>query len=123
MVQTHISNRRINIPLVISLLRRKILNDTQILNPSQQLLHNPVPSTSTIPRQLMTRKLNLIVRQPTLITPLSYNTSLTESTAIVLRMEGHVELFVLRVRLVALFTVPCNVLKGEKCAVGGKDEV
>lgn len=71
----------------------------------------------------MARKLDLIPCQATLFTPLSNNTLLTESSAIVVNVEGDVELLVLGILLETLLAVPSGVLDGEESSVGRQEEV
>lgn len=111
------------VTLKVTLLRSKVLNRSQILDPSQQLLNNAVTRTSSISWKFMARKLNLIPRQTTLLTPLSNNTLLTEASAIVVDVEGDVELLVLGILLETLLAVPGSVLDGEEGSVRGKEEV
>lgn len=111
------------VSLKVALLRSKVLNRSKILDSSQQLLKNAVTRTSSVSGKFMARKLNLIPRQTTLLTPLSNSTLLTESSAIVVNVEGHVELLVLGILLEALLAVPSSVLESEEGSVGWEKEV
>lgn len=111
------------VSLEVTLLGSKVLNRSQVLDPSQQLLKNTVTRASTISGKFMARKLNLIPRQSTLLTPLSNNTLLTESSAVVVDVEGDVELLVLGILLETLLSVPGGVLDGEEGSVGREEEV
>lgn len=109
-------------PCKIPSLCREIARVTQTINASKQQLDGPVSSARRIPRQLVSRKLYLIVCQPTLAAPSAQKTSAGESTAVVLRMVGGIEV-VARIFLEALLTVPRHVLKGDQGAVGREEEV
>lgn len=114
-------NRRV--PLVITLLGSEVLNGTQRLDSAQQQLNHTVPRPSRVPRQLVAGQLDLVVRQASLVAERAHDAGLAQTAVVVLGVEGHVELLVLRVLLEALEAVPGRVLEREERAVGREDVV
>lgn len=114
---------RCSITLEVPLLSSKVLDNSQVLDPSQHKLNNTVSRASSISRKFMSSQLNLVVSQTTLVAPVADNTSLAESAAVVLRMVRNVELLVLGIFLESPLSVPGGVLQGEQSAVGREDVV
>lgn len=95
----------------------------QILDPSQHQLNDTVPRARRVPRELVARQLDLIVRHTPLVSPLADCAALAQPAAVVLNMAGDVKVVILGIFLEPLCAVPCRVLEGKERAVRREDVV